>query len=82
MILKSRPSEPVPVNFRSLLPKEPVLYPVNYGSFEQAVRLLVEQQVHVEDLIGACWPLTRYEEAIAIAQSGEQQKTFLLLNEE
>jgi L-iditol 2-dehydrogenase len=82
MILKSRHSQPVPLNFRSMLPKEPVLYAVNYGSFDQAVRLLVERRVRVDDLIGTCWPLSRYRDAIADAQANEQHKTFLLPIEE
>jgi len=77
-ILKSRPSQPVPIDFRQLLPKEPILHAVHYGLFHLAVELLGNGRVDVEDLIGRCWPLSRHTEAIRDAESGEQLKTFLM----
>lgn len=81
IVLKSRQQNPVALNLREMLVKEPVLKMVHYGRFEQAVDLLVSQRVKVDDLVGKQFPLEEFEKAVAWARNSETQKTFLTLED-
>lgn len=81
IVLKSRQYEPVQLILRDILVKEPVFEAVNYGRFEQAVELLATGALRVDDLIGECFSLERFDEAFAAGLRDEQRKTFLIPQE-
>lgn len=78
LILKSRQYHALEITPIKLIKKEPRLAFVNYGKFEDAIRLLVEQKVMVDDLIGKRFPLPKFKTALAVASGDEVKKTFLL----
>ena len=78
IVLKSREHRPFHVCLRDLLPKEPVIEAVHYGDFATAVRLLAEEAVRVDDLIGPCYPLKDFQRALDDACRAETCKVFLL----
>lgn len=76
VILKSRQHQPVSLTLRDIIPKEPILRVVNYGPFDDAVRLLATGSVVVDDLVGERFSLARHSEAFAQAARCESRKTF------
>jgi L-iditol 2-dehydrogenase len=78
IVLKSREHRPVHVCLRDLLPKEPVIEAVHYGNFATAVRLLADGTLRIDDLIGPCYPLKNYRQALDEASRAETSKVFLL----
>jgi hypothetical protein len=66
----------------SLLPREPCLKLVNYGSFQEALNLLLDPTFAVENLLGDCFPLTDYGKAFDRDASEEGHKLFLVPNGE
>ena len=77
LILKSRQYEPVQWSARDVIGKEPNIRMVNYGRFEDAVSLLVENRVRVDDLVGQTFALEQFAEAFEHARMAEGKKTFL-----
>lgn len=77
LVLKSRQVTPFEVTIRDLVNKQPVIDVVNYGCFEEAVRLLVSREVEVNDLIGPTFAFREVEEAVARANNDEASKIFL-----
>ena len=74
VVLKGRPTGPVPFDQREVVERRLVLRGVDYGDFGEAARLLSTGELAVDDLFAAALPLHRFEEAFA---SGEQLKPFL-----
>ncbi len=80
LILKSRQPVPIQLTLMDLLSKEPQIIVVNYGSFEEAIRLLAARTVVVDDLIGPKFSLSDYAAAFKTAAQDELQKVFVYPN--
>lgn len=78
LILKSRQYRPFEITMREIINKEPQINIVNYGRFTEAVQLLSERTIEVDDLIGRKFALEQFSAAIAHASANTSQKTFLL----
>lgn len=76
IVLKSRQPEPVMFSMIDLIKKEPVIYPVNYGSFSEAVAFVTERKVQVEDLVDGVYPLERFDDVFTRAGASEALKPF------
>jgi threonine dehydrogenase-like Zn-dependent dehydrogenase len=76
LILKSR--QPGIVSFDPLpaIRKRLTIRTVNYGSFEKAVGLLVEGTLDLTDLVGGTYPLERFADVLAFAETSESAKLF------
>ncbi|MGV6827293.1 MAG: zinc-dependent alcohol dehydrogenase [bacterium] len=75
-ILKSRPASPVPFDVNLAVRKDIAIYAVGYGSFDEAVRLLSEGELPVDDLLGPSYPLDQYTEAVQAAYAPDAPKIF------
>jgi threonine dehydrogenase-like Zn-dependent dehydrogenase len=80
IVLKSRPCEPVPFDVRAAVAREITFAAVNYGSFREAVALLAEGKILVDDLFEEPLPLEDFEAAFRRARSGESKKLFFALS--
>ncbi len=78
LVLKSRQLYPTSFAMMDILPKEPQMYVVNYGSFTAAVEMLAARKVCVNDLIGQKFALEGFQDAIEAAKSDEAQKVFVV----
>lgn len=78
IIVKSRPPQPISVDFRSLVRKELAILCVGYGPFEEAIRLMAEGILKVDDLLGSSVPLEDFEELFALSGSDESLKHFFV----
>ena len=81
MIIKSRRQAHVSIDFLAALRKEIIIRFAHYGCFRQAVQLLSEKRVFVDDLIGRHFPLSEFDRAIAWARNTETSKTFLTVGD-
>ncbi len=77
LVLKSRPIEPVSLDIRRWLAKEPQIHAVNYGSFSAAREMLVQSRIELTDLLGPIWPVTEFAAALHAAAHDDQVKHFL-----
>ncbi len=77
LILKSRPTLPIPVDLRAMLPKEPSIHLVNYASFEEARRLLVDERLDISELLGPIWSADDFDKAMEAAARDEGMKHFI-----
>ena len=78
LVLKSRPSEPVPIDLGLAVQKELTLRAVRHGDFPAAIALLHSGRLQVDDLFGPRFPLADAEAAIARARASEDSKIFLV----
>jgi L-iditol 2-dehydrogenase len=76
IVLKSRQFDPVPLRMTDLLKKEPVMHVVNYGSFEEALELLTQGKIVVEDLVDGIYKLEDFRHVMAAARNKEALKPF------
>jgi threonine dehydrogenase-like Zn-dependent dehydrogenase len=60
IVLKSRKQESVGINFMTAVRKELVLTAVNYGDFKEAIRLMADGALKVDDLFGSVHPLEEF----------------------
>lgn len=77
IVLKSRRYEPVSISVAACVKKEVTFAAVNYGDFGEAVRLLAEHRIQVEDLFGENYPMEAFDRMLAAGRSGESLKLFL-----
>lgn len=77
VIVKSRTPDDVAMNWLPAVTKRLHLVGANYGSFEQAIRLLSFNQIAVDDLIGQTYPLSEWPKAFTEAQRAGAAKIFL-----
>jgi L-iditol 2-dehydrogenase len=75
-ILKSRPAHPVPLDVALAVKKDISLHAVSYGSFEKAIALLADMSWDIDDLLGASFGLSEFEEAIMAYDRNDATKTF------
>jgi L-iditol 2-dehydrogenase len=82
LVLKSR--QPQPVSFQPLLAvtKEIVIQSVHYGGVEQALAILTEQKLPLDDLIGDFHPLEDWRRLFSESLEQESTKRFFLLSDE
>ena len=76
IVLKSRKHEPVGISLAQAVKKEITFTAVNYGDFGEAIRLMAENLIKVDDLLG---PEHRLEDFAAVferSKSLETQKVF------
>lgn len=76
IIIKSRKHQPVGLNFSKAVQKELTFQAVNYGDFTEAIRLMAEGDIRVDDLFGEVYALEDYEDVFAKAQQSEGKKIF------
>jgi L-iditol 2-dehydrogenase len=76
VLLKSRQFEPVSFRLVDILKKEPVFHVLNYGSFTDALDLLISGRLCVDDLVDDIYSLDEYERVFKYSQSSESLKPF------
>jgi threonine dehydrogenase-like Zn-dependent dehydrogenase len=77
IVLKSRRYQPVSLSVAACVRKEVTFSAVNYGDFGEAVRLLAERRLAVEDLFGENYPMESFARMLDAGRSGESLKLFL-----
>lgn len=75
ILVKSRPSGPVPFPLRRAVQKEICLRGTNYASFQETMAWIANRQAELVPLIGKTYPLRDYE--AAFAADDQTNKTFL-----
>ncbi|MBM3946636.1 MAG: L-threonine 3-dehydrogenase, partial [SAR202 cluster bacterium] len=83
VVLKSRPSQPTPLDIRAAVLKDLTFCAVNYGDFEAAIALLAGGHLELADLLGPVFPLEQWVQAFAAAGDpggAEVKKCFLQLD--
>jgi L-iditol 2-dehydrogenase len=76
IVLKSRKHEPVGVNLSLAVKKEVTLTAVNYGDFGEAIRLMAEGLIRVDDLLGPEHKLEEFAAVFERSKTLETQKIF------
>jgi len=77
IVLKSRRYHPVSINVAACVKKEVTFSAVNYGNFGEALRLLAERRIKVDDLFGDNYSMEAFERMLEAGRSGESLKLFL-----
>ena len=75
LVLKSRKLQPVAFNVARAVQKEIRVSAVNYGDFDEAVKLLAAD-LEVDDLFGASYPLEEFDALFAAGKKAESLKLF------
>ena len=76
LILKSRAPQAVLFPIREAVAKELTFKAVNYGRFEDAIKLLASGRLMVDHLLGDEFPLEQHVQAFALAIASESKKLF------
>jgi L-iditol 2-dehydrogenase len=76
IVLKSRKHEPVGINLALAVKKEITLTAVNYGDFGEAIRLMAEGLIQVDDLLGTEHQLDEFAAVFERSKTLETQKIF------
>lgn len=76
LVLKSRTAAPVGIDFSPAVAKELTFRAVFYGSFREAIGLLAERTVVLDDLLGPIFPLDDFEFVFEKARHDESSKLF------
>ena len=79
LVLSSPALGEISLTMREFLSKEPVIHLANYGSFVEARRLLVEEELDLGNLLGRCWAAEDFAQAFEAAASEDPCKHFLSL---
>lgn len=82
VLLKSRPAERVAMDVARAVQRELTFHAVRYAPFREAIELLCSTAFEVEDLLGACYPLSQYASVFQQAELSEQSKVFFAPNPE
>lgn len=77
IVLKSRQYKPVEITVNTLVKKEIKMIAVNYGDFNEAIKLLASGKLDLDDLIGKTYKLEDFEEAFKASKDSESKKIFL-----
>ena len=77
IVLKSRRYQPVALSVARCVRKEIRFSAVNYGDFGEAVRLLAERRIAVDDLFGESYAIEDFGRMFAAGRAGESLKLFL-----
>lgn len=81
LVVKSRQAAPRSINPAELVAKELTLQAVNYYDFDAAMAWLRQHSKIIEPLLGASYPIRRWQEAFNAARSGESLKTFIWMED-
>ncbi|MEZ0260859.1 MAG: zinc-binding dehydrogenase [Alphaproteobacteria bacterium] len=76
IVLKSRKHEPVGICFAEAVRKEITFTAVNYGEFGEAIRLMAEGLITVDDLLGEEYGLDDYATVFERSKTLETRKVF------
>jgi L-iditol 2-dehydrogenase len=76
LVLKSRRHEPVALPVARAVLKDVTLKAVSYGPFSEALALLAEGRLKVDDLLGEVHPLEAHAALFAAAGRSEERKVF------
>jgi L-iditol 2-dehydrogenase len=76
IVLKSRKHEPVGISLALAVRKEITFTAVNYGDFGEAIRLMAEGLIRVDDLLGPEHPLEDFPAVFERSKTLETQKVF------
>ena len=76
VVLKSRPANLVPFDVATAVRKNLSLHAVCYGSFVDAVELLVQNAVQVDDLLGPMFHLEQFNKALIESDGSGAAKIF------
>ncbi|MDD9900246.1 MAG: alcohol dehydrogenase catalytic domain-containing protein [Alphaproteobacteria bacterium] len=76
VVLKSRKHDSVGINFNAAIKKELTLSAVNYGDFNEAIRLMAEGRLQVDDLLGDVYDLEDFAEVFERSKTHEEKKIF------
>ncbi len=79
-VLKSRPASAVSLDVRKAVLRELRFHGVNYGSFDDAIRLLASGRLELDGLLGPVFALEEYEALFAHAERDETAKPFFSSN--
>lgn len=80
VVLKSRNFAPVPLDFLAAVKKEVVFRATHYGSMGQAIELIADGKIEVDDLIGQSYSLEEYASALHDCMQREDTKPFFTIN--
>jgi L-iditol 2-dehydrogenase len=76
VVLKSRKHEHIGINFNTAIKKQITLSAVNYGDFKEAVQLMADGRLEVDDLLGDIYALEDFEQVFARSKTHESAKIF------
>jgi len=76
VVVKSRKHEPVGINFNTAIKKEITLSAVNYGDFKEAIQLMADGRLQVDDLLGDIYALDDFEKVFERSKTFESTKVF------
>lgn len=77
IIIKSRKYEMVGINFAKVVRKEISFQAVNYGDFEETIKLMASGNLQVDDLLGNVYDFDEFKDVFANARKSEEKKIFL-----
>lgn len=77
IVLKSRLHNPVEIIINDLVKKDITMSAVNYGDFNDAVKLLGGDNLVIDDLLGDTYTFCDFQSAFDCAADGENVKIFL-----
>lgn len=76
VVFKSRTPLPVSIDFGLAVAKELIFRAVSYGSFREAIGLLAERLIQLDDLLGDVYRLDDFEQVFLRAREDESTKLF------
>jgi threonine dehydrogenase-like Zn-dependent dehydrogenase len=76
VVIKSRKHEPVGINFNTAIKKEITLVAVNYGDFREAIDLMADGRLQVDDLLGDMYELEDFAQVFERSKTHENAKIF------
>jgi L-iditol 2-dehydrogenase len=76
VVLKTRKVEPIGINFFQAVRKELTLSAVNYGAFEEGLKLMADGRLHVDDLLGDVYAFEDFPAIVERARTFENAKSF------
>jgi len=76
VVIRSRKHEPVGILFDLAVKKEITLQAVNYGPFDEAIALMAEGRIQVDDLLGDVHDLESFAAVFAASKTSETSKVF------
>lgn len=80
LILKSRQHEPLQFKLAEFLKREPVIYVLNYGDFNEGLELLSSGKLRIDNLVEGLYPLKDFEAVFEKAGFAEARKLFFDLS--
>lgn len=76
VVLKSRKHEHIGINFNTAIKKQITLSAVNYGDFKDAIQIMADGLLQVDDLLGDVYALEDFEQVFARSKTHESAKIF------